>query len=120
MKNIGFKVFINSKASTIAGTNTSSSLGLHLMLRRDLERNEQLISLDLGAYSREDDMMHTWIKEDLQVNDEIHVKIVCDQKYDAPSESKPYHTPDMDDFVLKSKLNTYYKLKEELKDHLES
>ena len=118
MKKIGFKIYINGEPAKVTGIDVDGSMGFHLMLRNDLENEEQDIKVDAGAYLKNENLSYKWISQYLKKDDEIIIKVVSDEEFDDPIEVKPYDNPELNDFILKSKLKSYYKLKEELKDHL--
>ncbi len=118
MKKLGFKIYINGEPIRVIGIGVDGTMGFHLTLRNDVESGEQAINVDTGAYLKNENLLYKWINKNLNEDDEITIKVVRTESFDEPIEIKPYENPELNEFVLKSKLKSYYRLKEELKDHL--
>lgn len=119
MKKLGFKIYINSEPIKVTGIDVDGSMGFYLNLRNKPDNEEQDIKIDSVAYLKNEDLFYKWIvNHDVDENDEITIKIISDEDFDDPVEVLPRDNPESKEFALKSKLKTYYKLKEELKDHI--
>lgn len=118
MKKIGLKIYLNDKLISISGIDTAGTVSQILTLRNDSEGNEQTIKLHSGGYLKEKNEHYKWVDQELTENDRVTIEVVEDVTFDDPLEIKPHDNPELNAFVLKSKLKSYYQLKEELKDHL--
>jgi len=119
MERIGFKVYLNDKHVSTYGLDRGGSVTQILSLRNDEEQQSVTINLDCGAFTSDTQEHYKWIQKELNPNDNIKVEIVENPTCDPPQKVFPHDNSELNAFALKSKLNTYYKLKEELKDYLE-
>ena len=117
MKKLAFKIYLNHELITTSGIDTEGSLTQTLNLKNDFENEKQSIILHNGAYLSDSKDHYKWIDRELKENDKLTVEIVEVAKFDAPTNIYP-DDPGMNALVLSSKLKTYYRLKEELKEHL--
>jgi len=120
MKRIGFKVSLNDKIVSTFGLDTEGSVSQILYLRNDEEQQSVSINLDCGAFRGDTQEHYKWMQEELNPGDTIKVEIVENPVFDSPEKVYPHDNPEMNEFVLKSKLKIYYRLKEELKDYIKS
>jgi hypothetical protein len=114
-KAYGFKVILNDELICRAGFKKENSVVTCILdsVRRKNEDFEEL-NISIGGLNSETKENVNWFKKPLQEGDNISVEIITDN-FDAPSiKRKPISKKD----ALERKLKLFYKLKEELKEHL--
>ena len=116
MDNKGFEITLNNELLCRAGLKDNHGVInciVGAVKRKDTKEQEIYINIS-GLNS--DTMEHIkWFKTDtLNEHDKITIKIIKDN-FNPPNEVSEKKS---DEFLLKQKIKTYNKLKEELKDHL--
>lgn len=117
MKNYGFEVSLNGKKLCRAGFDTKYSVMTAILTwcRRKLDESEAL-DLQVGGLNSDDEKHYYWIEQPIAEGDEINVKII-DSGF-GKGILREHSVEEDEKFILESKLKTYYKLKDELKEHL--
>jgi hypothetical protein len=116
MKSPSFEITINSKiiaVGAIDAENASMTILTSWMKKRPQDPEE--LTLDFGGYNVDEDDQFRWIKKELKIGDTITIKI---GGYVEPSPIISRYEKTAEDIVLKSKIEYYYRLKEELKGHI--
>jgi hypothetical protein len=111
----GFEIKLNDEKLTRAGFDTDYyviSCMLDSMMRKDDDEKE--ISLTVTGLNSMTKNHVEWITKILQKGDVINIEIITDN-FDLPSKVR---VEDGDEVVLQQKIKYFYKLKEELKEHL--
>lgn len=119
MKKLGFKVYLNDQLISTHGMDTDGVVSQIINLKNDMKENEQSIYIHCGGFRSDIQEHYKWVDRALKPNDKITIEMVEDAVYDSPIEVKPHDNPAMDEFILQSKLKTFYNLKEELKEYIE-
>lgn len=119
MKNLGLKIYVNDKFIKTIGISMDGTVAQILHLRNDFKNNEQSVHFHCGAYIKETNEDYKWIDQELQEHDKITIEVVKDATFDEPTDIQPHDNPAMNEFILKSKLKSFYRLRDELKDYLE-
>lgn len=112
-----FEVSLNGEKICLAGIPAQYSvLAVHTIRVR--RRGEEIETLDLNVsgLNSETSEQYRWQTRDLRINDEIRIKIVDSDFPDQPDEIIPQESKDDS---LKRKIEYFYRLKEELKDHIQ-
>ena len=115
MDNPTFEIYYNNKLITVAGL--SSQFGVVTAITtwvRSSQLNHERLTFTVGGLDAIEDQHVSWFDKDVSIGDEIMTRITGHSPIVAP-EKKP--KPTSED-ILADKLRYFYRLKEELKDHL--
>jgi hypothetical protein len=115
MNRYGFEIKLNDKKLCRAGLESdfyiiSCMLG---SIRRKNENTEE-IYINVGGLDSITNENVDWINRTLNKGDKISIEVI-NEKFDPPT---LIHVSDKKEFILEQKINYYYRLKEELKEHL--
>jgi len=113
---ISFEIFLNGTRLNVAGIKSEAGVLTSIVtwVKRKNENNDEIF-LDVSGSDSSQQKSLKWIDTKLHLNDEIHIKITGNDQIDQPEIKKAdYHAA-----LLESKLKSYYRLKEELKDHID-
>jgi hypothetical protein len=116
MPNYGFNVDLNAEHLCTAGIDAQHyviTCILSSIMRKDEETQE--ISIAVGGLNSVTNDSLEWSNKLLSDGDVITIKVI-DKNFDPPL--KMYTSPDKES-VLNQKIKYYYRLKEELKEHLD-
>lgn len=116
MNNKGFEIKLNGKVLCIAGQKENHGV-VTCIINAIFRKKDETQQLNLNVSGLNSDTLEytKWIKEtELKLDDEILIKVV-DTHFDLPKETKKHHRKELS---IDQKLKKYYKLKEELKEHL--
>ncbi|MDN3594804.1 hypothetical protein [Zunongwangia endophytica] len=117
MKKIfGFQVSINNKTICRAGFENENSIVTCILdsIRRKNHDSEKL-NISISGLNSDTHQYADWYKNNLHEGDKISIEIISNN-FDTPNSiGDAYSEKD----ILKQKLKSYKKLKEELKDYLE-
>lgn len=80
------------------------------------EGNPSLINLDVSGLDIEKDEHLHWHNSNLEINDEVIIRIIESPSADEPS--RKISRSDRQKRYLEDKLESFYKLREELKEHI--
>lgn len=114
-KIFGFKVLLNNIIVCRAGFKNENAVVTCILdsIRREDDNSEKL-NINIGGLNAETSQHVDWYKNSLQEGDKITIEIITDN-FDTPisiRESK------VNKDLIARKIEYFYKLKEELKDHL--
>ena len=115
MNNPTFEIYHNNQLVTVAGL--SSQFGVETAITTSVRRSQldyEELRLSVSGLDSVDDQYVSWLLKDVNIGDEIRIRITEDSSIVEP-EKKP--KPTKED-MLADKLRYFYRLKEELKDHL--
>lgn len=115
MKNHGFEIKVNDEKICRAGLDVDYyvvSCDLISKMRKNDECND--VSIQVGGLNSLNMNHVNWITRDLKKGDKVCIEII-DENFDEPSEIT---IPNTEEFALQERIKLYYKLKEELKEHL--
>jgi len=115
----GFEISLNGKQLCRAGFEKELSvLTCHIVsIRRERDDKEEL-DIRVGGLNSETDQHVDWVKQDLKEGDKLSIEVITDS-FDPPTSVRPRTDKSLEAFVLKSKLKTFYALREELKEHIQ-
>ncbi|MCQ0113055.1 hypothetical protein SAMN04487906_0191 [Zhouia amylolytica] len=114
-KAFGFKVAVNDQLICRAGFENEHSIVTCILdsVRRKNENSEEL-SIHISGLNSDTNHQVDWFKDSLKEGDKISIEVISNG-FDPPAtERKAFKDKDL----IAHKLKTYYKLKEELKEHL--
>ncbi len=117
MKKLAFKIYLNEEPISVSGISADGIVTQTLTMKNNVDNEKQSIILHNGAYLTKSKDHYKWVDLELKENDKLTVEIVEVAEFDAPKNVYP-DNPGMNALILSSKLNTYRRLKEELKEHL--
>ena len=115
MENYGFEIEVNGKKVRRAGFDNTYfvvSCILH-SLHRKFDKSKEVV-LHVGGLNSETEEHVDWFGKDLELGDKITVEVI-DGPFDEPV---PRKTQWSEEEMPKRKIEHYYALKEELKEHL--
>lgn len=115
MKNYGFEVSLNGKKLCSAGfdANHFATTTILTSARKVLDDEEDL-SLYVGGLNSDEGKNYDWVTQILKKDDEILIKII-DDTFDEGTLKENELT---EETIIKNKIAYYYRLKEELKEHI--
>jgi len=115
MSSYGFEVQVNGEKLCKAGIDTDRHVVTCILdaLRRPNKPDELCLSVSgLNSVTGE---YPEWVRKELKDGDTITIKVIT-QDFEAPNCIRPTISKEK---MLDNKLQYYYKLREELKEHLE-
>ena len=115
MSSYGFEVQLNGEKLCKAGIDSDRHVVTCILdaLRRLNEPDELCLTVSgLNSVTGE---YPEWVKKELKDGDTITIKVIT-QDFEAPNRIRPTISKEK---MLDNKLKYYYKLREELKEHLE-
>ena len=113
-----FEVHINGNKVSLAGLNSKYGvLTAIVTCRRRFGEEEGTVTIDISGLDSETRNRLEWFQQDLHHNDEITVKILPSGESETPS---VLTEEDMRKRLLEANLKTFYRLRDELKDHINS
>lgn len=117
MKKIfGFQITINDEKICRAGFENNNSVLTCILdsVRRENDESEEL-NISISGLNSDTKERASWFQNKLKEKDKISIEIISDN-FDSPTSMK---SPLSEKEIITRKLKTYYRLKEELKEHLE-
>lgn len=113
--NFGFKVSVNDELLTRAGLNNHQFVVTCILnsFRRELIPEEAL-DVNVSGLITKNNQHVKWASAPLKLGDKITIEVI-NEGFDTPAEFSEISS---EEFILKSKLKTYHKLKDELKDYI--
>ncbi|MDO8992255.1 hypothetical protein [Daejeonella sp.] len=110
------EVLLNGQKVCRAGISSKqSSYGAIINLAAS-EGRPSLINLDVSGLNIEKSEHLHWFNSNLEFNDEVTIRIIDSTLVDEPT--KRYSVDEGKQHDLENKLQRFYKLREELKDHI--
>ena len=110
------EVLLNCQKVCSAGISSKqSSYGVIVNLAAS-EGRSTLINLDVSGLNIEKAEHLRWLNSNLEVNDEVIIRIIDSSFADEPK--KRFSIDEGKQHDLENKLQRFYKLREELKDHI--
>mgnify|MGYP003633639636 CR=1 FL=1 len=116
MKKIfGFKVLLNEKVICRAGFENKNAVVNCILnsIRREKDNSEEL-NIIIGGLNSDMNQHVNWFDSSLQEGDKISIEIIS-ENFDPPT---TIHRSKSKKDLIDQKMEYYYRLKEELKDHL--
>lgn len=117
MKKIfGFQVSINDEKICRAGFENKNAIVTCILdsVRRENDDREEL-NLTIGGLNSDTHQSVRWLNGKLEEGDKVSIEVISNN-FDKPTTAgKAYSKQD----IIKQKLKSYHKLKEELKDYLD-
>ena len=115
MNNYGFEITFNNEKLCRAGLNADFGvISCILMAIRREEDSKEETYIHVGGLDSVSNENANWEKRVLSEGDEIRIKIISGE-FDLPESIRK---EDPADIILEQKIKYFYKLKEELKEHL--
>lgn len=116
MKNYGVEIEYNGEKLIRAGFEDRYFVlsCIFSLLRRKRDESEEY-SLSVGGLNIETDQSVDWLRQELKLGDKISVEVI-DGDFNKPTKVKEAMSKEE---LLKQKIDYYYRLKEELKGHIE-
>jgi len=117
MKNPIFEVYVNGELVTTAGI--TAEFGVLSMITTWVRRqklDDESLSLTVSGLNSIDNTLLDWYGSGLTIGDEIRIKITDESEITSPRITEGWSN--MDERILADKLKQFYRLKEELKDHI--
>lgn len=110
------EVILNGQKVCMAGIlSKQSSYGVIINLATS-EGRPSLINLDVSGLNIEKSEHLHWFNSNLEFNDEVIIRIIDSSLADEPK--KKYSVDEGKQHDFENKLKWFYKLREELKDHI--
>ena len=114
MTNYGFEIHLNDNYVCRAGFENACHVLTAIFTSTKRSNNTEDLALTVTGLNSETEQLPEWFNQQLKNGDRISIQIITDT-FDKPSKFKERPSNETD---LKRKIEHYYKLKEELKDHL--
>lgn len=116
MKSPSFEVSINSKLIAVGAIDAEhASVNVFTSWMKKAFQDAEELTLDFLGYNVDEDDQFRWASEELKIGDIITIKV---GEYVEPSPIVSRYEKRAEDVVLKSKIEYYYRLQEELKGHI--